>query len=611
MPDAPSAALAADLRPWPLAFEWRALNAFGVLSIISGINIITCVLQSSPLGRSGLGLLVAAVIICCGEILSRLKGSDWQPYFWAMGTTMIGCGYLMAYFIARSTFYVSGFESFSGPQPCWLMELLLVAAVTLHVNSNRFLRWLALPFSVYVSGEVFLSALASSNTLSVVGFTVSIPALACVSGMAWWSLLSVAYRYLEQKYCATTAGAPSGRDADWLLFRCGGELSFGLSVVSAIIMPLYLDTLDYAPLWWSIEMPVLLMLCRRSQTFFKPCFIMAIWLASALMTLYPGVALLMLAAVKGGGNPVHFNLLVSLSVPVSGLVMAFAHRLENQSWPLWQRLTGYSIYLYGSAAATTAILLLHLGTVGALPYWLIEVGVMLAMGLYLRDRALEAIACIASVAVLSVYGLHWHHWNAELTTIVVVGCYSMCVAFGIIKKRGGLLQGSFAVWPNGYTLSSREARLLELAAALLGYVSVMTGTYLLLGDSLDPTGVFGGTWLAAAISWLQIYIHYNTIAWCVCAMTLAAYGLYTNKLEHRFCGVLALILAVAKLCVLDLSTSGASGLARASISTIAVAICCIAMGSLYMGTTSWLEQNTNHTSPSSKKDKDEDGPSEP
>lgn len=600
MSHATSPELAPDLRSWPLALEWRALKTLGVILLSLAATILICSMQPSAAGRSGLGLFIAAVLCCGGELLSRRKDPLWSPSFWWTGTSMIGCGYLMAYFLVRSTFYVPGLEGFSSPHTCWIMELCLVAALTLHVNGNKLLRWLALPFSVLVSGEVLVAALATGDAVSLAGFSVSMPALACVCGMAWWSALSAAYRYLEQKY-TPPAAAGFKVSADWLLFRGGSELCFGLSVVSALAMPLYMDTLDWAPLWWSVEMPVLLAICRRNRTFFKPFFIGAIWIMSAVMTLFPGVWLLLAVKVH---QDLHFNMLVSLSVPISGLLMAFGHRLENQAWPLWQRLTGYSLYLYGSAAATAAILWLHMGTVAALPYWLVEAGVMLGMGLYLRDRALEAVACLLSAAALAVYGLYWHNWGAQLTTMVVVGCYSMCAVYGIINKRGGLLQDKFAVWPNSHTLSAREARLLELAAALLGYVSVMSGTYLLMGDAMDTTSLLGATRLAAWISWLQTYIHYNTIAWCICAIALAAYGLYTNRLEHRFCGVLALTLAVAKLCILDLSTSGASGLARASISTLAVAVCCLAMGSLYLGTTKWLEEQNQP----SKKNKEDDPP---
>jgi len=599
--NAKSAALAADLRSWPLAVEWRALTSIGVFLLTTAVTIFISAMQPSPTWRSGLGLVVAAIIVCCADLLSRRKDPLWSPSFWWTGTSLVACGYLMAYFIVRSTFYVPGLEGFLSPQSCWLMELLLVACLTLHVNGNRVLRWPALPFAVLVSGQVLVSALTNGDSLALAGITVSVPALACVAGMVWWSALSAVYRYLEHKY-TSSAGAGLKTAPEWLLFRGGSELCFVLSVVCAIAMPLYMDTLDYAPLWWSIEMPILLAICRRNRTFFKPFFIGAIWFASAAMTLYPAVVSL-LPAAKNVHQELHFNMLVSLSVPLSGLAMAFGHRLENQAWPLWQRLTGYSLYLYGSAAATAAILWLHLGTAASLPYWLVEAGVMLAMGLYLRDRALETVACLVSAAALAVYGLYWQNWGAQLTTLVVVGCYSMCAVFGIINKRGGLLQGKFAVWPGAYTLSAVEARWLELTAALLGYVSVMSGTYLLMGDTMDTSTVFGVNRLSAGISWLQTYIHYNTIAWCFCAMVLAAYGLYTNRLEHRFCGVLALILAVAKLCILDLSTSGASGLARASISTIAVALCCLAMGSLYLGTTRWLEEQNQPA----KKDK-EDGP---
>jgi hypothetical protein len=580
MPHVPSAALAVDLQPVPLAITARTLNTLGVALLTIAIGIIACIVGSTTLGRTALGLICATAMIASGDLLSRR-----EDHFWWFGTSVVGCGYALAYFMAHATFYIPGIVGLANPYVCWLSELCLVAVVTLHANRNSMLRWLALPFALYVSGTVMLSALASAESLSLAGLTVTVPALACVCGMAWWSLLSFAYTRLEKNY--PTLGDSFENKAPRWLYRVASELFFVLSVISAMSMPQYLASLEYAPLGWSLEMPVLLAICWRNKTFIKPMLIMGVWSLSAALTLY---------------THMEVNMLVSMSVPASGLLMALAHRRENPSWSRWQRLTGYSVYLYGSAVVAAAVPFLHLATLEALPYWLVEAGVLLGLGLYLRDKALERFACVFSVGALVAYGLQWQHWYASLTAMVVIGCYGMVVVFGRIAKAGGLLQADFATLPGKYTLTATEARILELCAAGIGYASLMTGILLLLSGKITSGEISEG-FFAEWFYWIQVYVALNTAAWAASAIALVAFGLLANKLEHRFCGVIALAAACYKLCVVDLS--GSESMTRAFVSTIAVAICCIAAGSLYLATSKRMD----NSAPRPKRGDDDEPPS--
>jgi hypothetical protein len=539
-----SAALAADFQPLPLEIITKALNTFGVLSLTIMVGILTFAVEMPALERTVLGLLSAAVIVGAGQVLSRRSDQSW----W-FGTSLMASGYALAYVVAHASHYVSGASAFEQPYASWLLQLGLVGLVTAHANRNSLLRWLALPFSIAISAQILFSALLDSSTIAVGTLTVTVSELASVAGTLWWSLLSLSYKQLQTR-CSKDSAAAQDSSA-WWLFGVASELCFVLALLNAMALPKYLSTLQQAPLWWSVEMPVMLAVCWRSNNFIKHALIMAIWAASALLMLFGQLDL-----------PIAW----CMAVPLSGLVMGLAYRLLTSSRARWQNLTGYAAYLYGSAAVALAVPLLKLGPTESMIYWLFEAGMLLALALALRDRLLHMIACLASVAALLLYGAHRQDWALWLMLSVVAACYAMCLVYARIAKNGGLLQSDFAPLPTKYVLFGKEARWLEFAAAIAGYASWITGSYFLLADPSHAT-----TWWTIVFS--------NTFAWWAAGLLMVFYGLRTDKLEHRFLGVGSWFLGTAKMGVFDLAGSGTVG--RAVATAVAGAICCFGLARLY------------------------------
>lgn len=526
-----TAALTAERELLQMKIAGRTLNACGVALLSCAMALFAC-LQFSVVQRTGIGMLAAASMILSGDLLSR-RGSQG----WSFGTSLAACGYALAAFFAHATYYVPGVSALASPQFSWLAEILVAAIATVQTSRNSFLRWLSLPFTLLVSSHVLGAALTSSETLSIAGFTITVSAIASVCGMLWLAGLSALYKELELRLPHDdTAGG-----AQWLLYRVANELFFVLAALNALALPNFLSSAEYAPLWWSLETPVLLAICWRSKSFVKHSLVMGIWAVSAVLLLM---------------NKMELSPLVCMALPLSGLVMALAYRCLESSWARWQKLTGYAVYLYGSVAVALLVPFLQLGAWQGLPYFLAESGLLLGLSLSLRDRLLQKVSTGAAAASLAVFALHYQEWTMPLLATVSGACYIVSLIYGHIRNLGGMEQSEFTLLPGQKLLSVQEARYLELASGVAGYLALMSGSFLLLPNP------------------------FNTMAWGAEAFMLIAFGFLTSKVGHRFSGLVAMGVASAKLTIFDLSGSGT--LLRTLVSFGAVGVCCVAASIFYL-----------------------------
>ncbi|MBX9686508.1 MAG: hypothetical protein K2X27_07385 [Candidatus Obscuribacterales bacterium] len=506
------------------------MNTVGVLFTSMAFLLFSCV-QFTVYSRTGIGLLFSALIVALGEHLS--KKENCPQSVWS-GNLLVVTGYLSAAFYALATFYVNGVQALSSPFPAWGLELCLALFATLHGGRNKILRYAALPYTLLLSAHALSSALASGETLALAGFTVTLPAAASLFGVLYLAGLSAIYKKLE--LACGTESALSKRS-----YRVAHESYFMLTALNALALPKFFASMEYAPLWWALETPVLLALCWRSSSFVKHALVMGIWSVSAVLVFFDRSEL----------APY-----IRMAVPVSGIVVAMAYRNLHSAWAQWQKVTGYALYLYGAVAVALAIPLYQLPVWEAMPFFLAQAGVLLVLSLALRDRILLRVGCLAAAGGLALYAARFEHWDWSLVLPVVLGCYGMSLLFGRIKKKGGLPQSEFVPLKAELTLSAGEAGNLEIGAGVLGYLSMMTGSYLLFASP------------------------FNTISWGVEALGLIAFGFFVRKLGHRFSGLLAMAVASAKLTIFDLSGAGTA--TRTLVSFGAVGICCLAASIFYL-----------------------------
>jgi hypothetical protein len=196
----------------------------------------------------------------------------------------------------------------------------------------------------------------------------------------------------------------------------------------------------------------------------------------------------------------------------------------------------YVVWLFAAYDAASGF-----GAHDALPYLLCESAVVVALALAFRDKVLHAFGVVASIASLALCGSLWQEWSISLVTPVVVACYTLSVVYG------GTARG---------IVTKRQAWWLERAFGLAGYATLIYGTY-----SLGVTP-------------------WNTICLAVEALALIAFGFATDKVGHRFSGVVAIFLACGKLWILDLSGAGAG--IRTGVGFAAFCVCSITAGIFYL-----------------------------
>jgi len=201
-----------------------------------------------------------------------------------------------------------------------------------------------------------------------------------------------------------------------------------------------------------------------------------------------------------------------------------------------------SAYLCWVSAATEAIL--QLGLPMAVPYLLGLSGLLMVLSLIARDSFLEKTAAAACASALALYGTQWQTWDYPTVTAVVVCCYSLSIICG---KRG-----------KGF---------IERELGLFGYCTLLTGTYLLIRTP------------------------YNTATMAVEALALIVLGFATNKVGHRFSGVVAIFIACAKLWIIDLSGAGAG--VRTAVGFAVFGVCSVTAGIFYLVEYVWKSKTKN------------------
>lgn len=518
-----------------LRFEFevvgKALNTIGIGLVSGAIAQLTCIFQTTAMSRTGVGLVVALAMMLAGELLTRR-----DKYSWWVGTSLMGWGYATAYFFVCAIDQVGWVSGYASPYPGWLLTMVLATMVTAQTSRNQILRWLGVPFALGITGRALMQALADTQVVSIAGYSIGVSAAASVVGMLWWLWLSVVYKKLELRY----AQASPGDGAIASLYWSAHELCVLFAAVNALALPGYCSTMGQAPLWWSIEMPLMLAACWRSRNVLKHGFVMAVWLVAAGSLL---------------SKQVDLDLVARMAVPASGLVMAMFYRFNRTNWTPGQMLTGYGVYLYGSVALALLIPVVHLGAHNMLHYWLVYTAVLGGLALLVRDRNLQWLTCLSAVGVGSIWAPQWQHWRAFEVIPVVVGCYGSSLLYAYIRKRGGWDSADFVPLSGPQMLTAKEAGRLETGAGMAGFAVLMTGSYVLF---LNPT---------------------NTAVWGVTMFALTFYGLLIDNRWHRFSGLIAMGMASAKLTIFDLS--GEVALIRILVSLAVVGFCCLFTSALY------------------------------
>lgn len=544
----------------------RALNTAAVALLTVAVAIAFCV-TFSVFSRTTGGITLAAAVIVAGEVIARsgaqerrfkahirVHTSDGEavldladvfasrPYW--IGTTLIAAGYTLAGFFAHAAHYVPNVPGFDKALPCWALELTLAAVATVHCANNRILRYLTVPATLAASANVLYHSLTSTDQVTLFGLVTNVSAIASVAGVLWFAALTALHQKLESVHAAASDNL--GERAARLMHRIAHEAYFVLAAINALALPKFCGSaesfLEYAPLWWAIETPALLAISWRSKSFVKHSMVMGIWALSAVLLLT--------------NNKMDLSPVVRMAIPVSGIMMALTYRYISSNWAQWQKQIGYSIFLYGSVAVAVALPLFHMTPLEALPYWLAQSGVVLFMALALKDKVLQRAGAVAGVATLALFGSQWQTWEWPMVIEVIAGCYILSLLYGRVERHGGLANSEFVPWPGEFALSPKEADIMEKAAGLLGYTTLIGASFLLIATP------------------------YNTVAWGAEAFSLIAFGFVTRRVGHRASGLLAMALASAKLTIFDLS--GAGTLMRSLVSFGAISACCFAAGMFYM-----------------------------
>lgn len=574
--------------PLEIMIAGRALNTAAVALLTVGVAIAFCVMLS-VFTRTTSGIALAIAVIVAGDAITRkgsrdrrlkasirLHGPDGRtllglqdvfqsrPYW--IGTTLLAAGYTLAAFFAHAAHYLPSVAAFQNALPCWVLELTLAAVATIHLSGNRILRYLTVPFTLAASANVLYHALTSTEQVAVFGLVTNVSAVASVVGVLWFAALTALHQKLEavhasnlgnalgenshaHRHGANSADAASfdnlGERAARLMHRIAHEGYFVFAAVNALALPKFCGSaegfLEYAPLWWAIETPALLAISWRSKSFVKHSLVMGIWALSAVLLLT---------------NKVDLSPVVRMAIPLSGVVMALTYRYISSTWAHWQKKIGYSFYLYGSVAVAVALPLFHMTPLEALPYWLAQSGVVLAMALALKDKVLQRAGAVAGTATVALFGSQWQTWDWPMVIEVIAGCYTLSLLYGRVERHGGLPNSEFVPWPGKFALAPKEADIMEKAAGVLGYTTMIAASFLLIATP------------------------YNTVAWGAEAFSLIAFGFITRRVGHRASGLLAMALASAKLTIFDLS--GAGTLMRSLVSFGAISACCFAAGMFYM-----------------------------
>lgn len=488
-----------------LKITGRVLNTVGVVFLSICVAITGALYDDvGALERTAVGLGIAALMVVGGELLSRKLKTSWFP------TTVMASGYALAYFFVYATYYVPGLKVLDAPYAAWILGPVLGAIGTWHGNRNPSLRWFTSVFTLTVTGHALFHALTSTAALTVFGASIKVSAIGCFVGMLWSASLSAIYKRLELKY---TWGKNFEESANWLLHRVLHEVYFVLAALNAMALPLFLSSFDQAPLWWSLQAPILLALNWRNGNIVKHVVVGAMWLAAAVTLFVMNSSL---------------ALPVMLSVPVAGLAMGLAYRRLPSKLVQEHKVVGYCAYVYAAVAVALAVPYFQCGLWDAMPYWMVEAVLISGLGLALRDRVVHLAGCVAGAAGIALFALQFHTWTWTLVAPVVALSYSLSVAYSRISRKGGWKQTEFLPF-GGDVVSLDGARKLETAWSWVGFLSLLAASFLLVN------------------------VESTVIWWAVEALTLIALGFVAMRLGFRVQGLVAFALACVKLVVWDMS----------------------------------------------------------
>ncbi|MBL8082400.1 MAG: hypothetical protein JNN26_07285 [Candidatus Obscuribacter sp.] len=487
----------------------RVLLTLGVASLTLGAAIASTLMDGiGPVQRGIIGLIVAASMVGSGETLSRRPGRSFLYWF---STNLMSAGYALAYFFVFSLYYVPGLTVLSTPYASWVLGLVLALLATYHGTRNPSMRWVTPVFTMLVTGHAGYQMLTSTATIELFAVTMKVQVLGCLIGMVWCSALSTVYKQLEGRY--NWPGSNVTEAADWLFNRSAHEIYFVAAALNAMALPLFLDDRSQAPIWWSLEAPILLAISWRTANTFKHAVISLIW----------GVAIgnMLITALQG---PV--SNMVQLAVPLAGLAMGMMYRFyQAGTISHSQRKRGYQIHTYLAMALFMLVPYLHTHELReATPYWMLVALLITGAGLALRDKSLHRFGSIASMLSLFLFANQSEAWTWSLVGPVIICAYALSVAYSFIARKDGWRQTDFLpVRFAEYTVTREQADHMQKFWSWAGTIILLLATYRLNSTS-------------EAVVW-----------WSVEALVLTAIGVFVHSAHYRYQSYLAFTFATVKL----------------------------------------------------------------
>jgi hypothetical protein len=507
---------------WERIFVGKLLCTLGVVLLSLGLAIGSMALKDfSPEVRTASGLGIAVLIGIAGEFFARRSNENSIIANSWFTTAAIASAYGLAYFFTYATYYVPWLHGLDTPYWCWALGLLLGFVGTVHGVYNKSLRGITSAYTLAVTGHFMYQVVTSTAVVSIAHHDINVSALGCLIGMVWCGALSVYFKRRELKVTAWAQCTTTAEKATWLLYRVSNKVYFGFAALCAMAVPYYLGRFSEAPIWWSLLAPLLLAISWRSGNEVKHGFVALMWAAAAgiLVTTPFNGALPMwsIASVVGMGG-----------------VMAAAYRLPQTNATLPAsfaqplKVAGYAIYTYGAIVVALLVPYLQVGYWDSMSYWIVEALVICGLGILARDGIVHKIGAVAGIAALALFGLHFSTWTWPLVAAVVVLQYGLSAAYSYIHNVGGWKQSEFLPYGNEDAVSELEAERLETLWSWAGFATVVTASYVL-------------------------FSHDNSVFfWAGEAFVMITLGFVFDRIGYRVQGLAVVILATAKLLVLDM-----------------------------------------------------------